>query len=104
MTFVSIDTSSGAVRSAAAASTIRAASRRLLGGRQMTGGKGGNPFWGPYSGGKVLLEGLRFSQCGSGIAERGMSGGKGAKGGNSFSELYLGPQVFLEELRTQPIR
>ena len=61
MTFVSIDTSSGAVRSAAAASTIRAASRRLLGGRQMTGGKGGNPFWGPYSGGKVLLEGLRDS-------------------------------------------
>ena len=84
--FISIDASSGTARSVAAAGTIRAARRRLVRGRQMTGGKGakgGNPpfpffffppppfffffffslyiyiFSGPYSGAQVLIEGLR---------------------------------------------
>ena len=43
MIFISIDASSGAARSVAGAGTIRAACRRLVHGRQTSGGKGGNP-------------------------------------------------------------
>src|ERR1700687_1092321 len=42
MMFISIDASTGAARSVAAASTTRAACRRLVRGRQMNGGKCGN--------------------------------------------------------------
>src|SRR5712672_3383911 len=100
MIFISIDASSGAARSVAAASTIHAACRRLVRGRQMTGGKGakgGNPFSAPYGGAQVFLEGLRGSA--NRVAEiaeiagthRGMSGGKGAKGGNLESAGKTGP-------------
>src|SRR6478609_9543190 len=64
MIFINIDAPSGAARSVAAAGTIRAACRRRVYGRQMSGGKGGkggNPFSGPYSGAQVLIEGLRGS-------------------------------------------
>ena len=64
MLFISIDTASGAARSVAAAGTIRAGCRRLVHGRQMSGGKGakgGNPLLGPYSGAQVFLDGLRGS-------------------------------------------
>ena len=64
MMFIDIDAPSGAARSVAAAGTIRAACRRRVYGRQMSGGKGakgGNPFSGPYSGAQVLIEGLRGS-------------------------------------------
>src|SRR6266851_6807401 len=97
MMLISIDASSGAARSVAAASTIHAACRRLVRGRQMTGGKGakgGNPFSAPYGGAQVFLEALRGSA--NRVAEtaethRGMSGGKGAKGGNLDSLGNTGP-------------
>src|SRR5216683_4414390 len=87
MMFISIDPSACAARSAAAADTTRTDCRRLVHGRQMSGGKGakggnlesagktgpaddvakrlkpaetgGNSILEPYSGGKVFLEGLR---------------------------------------------
>ena len=87
MMFISIDASAGAARSAAAADTTRTDCRRLVHGRQMSGGKGakggnlesagktgpaddaakrrksaetgGNSFLGPCSGAKVFPEGLR---------------------------------------------
>ena len=101
--FISVDASSGAARSVAAAGTIRAACRRLVHVCQMSGGKGakgGNLFWGPYSGAQVFLEGLRESaKPVAEIAEnaeipethRGMNGGKGAKGGNLESAGKTGP-------------
>jgi hypothetical protein len=80
--FISLDSSTGAPRSVAAAGTTRADCRQSVRGRQMTGGKGakggnlespgktgpaddvaqrrkpaetgGNSFWGPYSGAKVF--------------------------------------------------
>jgi hypothetical protein len=83
MMFISIDSSTGAPRSVAAAGTTRPDCRRLVPGRQMTGGKGakggnlesagmtgpaddvaprrkpaetgGNSSLGPYSGAKVFL-------------------------------------------------
>jgi hypothetical protein len=42
MMFISIDTSAGAPRSAAAAAATRLDGRRLFHGHQMSGGKGGN--------------------------------------------------------------
>jgi hypothetical protein len=89
MTLLSIDASSGAVRSVVAASTTRAAARRLVYGRQMSGGKGGNPVLRPHSGTQVFRDGRRGTA--KGVAEtaetprthhRGMRGGKGAKVGN----------------------
>ena len=59
MMFIDIDASGGAARSSSAACTTRSAGSRLIHGRQMTGGKGGNPFppvcspnTSPYSGTK----------------------------------------------------
>jgi hypothetical protein len=100
MIFITIDASSDTARSVAAAGTIRAACRRLVRDRQMSGGKGakgGNLFSGPYSGAQVFLEGLRGSA--NRVAEiaenarthRAMSGGKGAKGGNLESAGKTGP-------------
>jgi hypothetical protein len=100
MIFISIDASSGAARSMAAAGTVRVARRRLVRGRQMSGGKGakgGNPSSGSYSGTQVFLEELRGSANPlAEIAEipgthRAMSGGKGAKGGNLESTRKTGP-------------
>ena len=59
MMFINIDASGGAARSSSAACTTRSADSRLIHGRQMTGGQGGNPFppvnspnTSPYSGTK----------------------------------------------------
>src|ERR1700730_19448195 len=87
MMFIGTDSTARAARSVAAAGTTRTDCRRLVRGRQMSGGKGakggnleslgntgpaddvatrrkpaetgGNLFLGPYSGAKVFLEGLR---------------------------------------------
>ena len=69
MIFISINASSGAARSVAAAGTI-CACRRLVRGRQMTGGKGegGKPlFFGPlWRYASIPGGAARFSQSGSG--------------------------------------
>src|SRR5258708_19108834 len=58
MMFINIDVSRAAVQSSSAACATRSACSRLVHGRQKTtggkGGKGGNPFPGPYSGTKEL--------------------------------------------------
>ena len=98
MIFIGIDASSGAAPSVAGAATIRAACRRLVHGRQTSGGKGANPFSGPYGGTQVFLDdGPRESA--NPLAENaeipgthhGMSGGKGGKGGNLKSAGKTGP-------------
>src|SRR6266851_8575960 len=60
MTFINIGASRAAARASSAARTTRSV------GGQMTGGKGGNPFLGPYSGGKefpVFPAGRRARSC-----------------------------------------
>ena len=98
MIFIGIDASSGAAPSVAGAATIRAACRRLVHGRQTSGGKGANPFSGPYGGTQVFLDdGPRESA--NPLAENaeipgthhGMSGGKGGKGGNLELAGKTGP-------------
>jgi hypothetical protein len=59
MIFITIDASSGAARSVAAAGTTCTDRRRLVPTRQTSGGKGangGNPFSGPDGGTQVFLE------------------------------------------------
>jgi hypothetical protein len=59
MMFINVEASRGAARSSSTACTTRSAGSRRVHGRQMTGGKGGNPFpplcssnTSPYSGTK----------------------------------------------------
>jgi hypothetical protein len=122
MMFISIDSSTGAVRSAAAGTT-RADCRRLVRGRQLTGGKGGkggnlesagktgpaddvakrrkpaetggNPLWGPYSGAKV------FSGAGIGLPRRAVGDWRIACGncGNPHDESHRGLASALRNLR-----
>src|SRR6266851_4022941 len=58
MMFINIDVSRAAARSPSATCTTRSACSRLVHGHQKTtggkGGKGGNPYPGPYSGTKEL--------------------------------------------------
>ena len=56
MIFISLDVSTGAARSVAAASTTRTACRRLVRGRQMTSGKSTNLFSGSYSSTQVFFK------------------------------------------------
>ena len=109
MTFISIDPSAGAARSAATTGKTRTDCRRLVQGRQMSGGKGakggnleflgntgpaddvaqrrkpaesgGNLFGGPYSGAKV------FSGAGIGPLRRAVGDWRIACG-NSGNPLY----------------
>src|SRR6266851_1366848 len=70
MIFINSDASRAAARSRSAACTTRAVGRRLVPDRhrlvQKTGGKGGNPFPGPYSGTKefpVAAARIRAISC-----------------------------------------
>jgi hypothetical protein len=79
----SIDSSTGAVRSVAAAGTARTDCRRLVRGRQMTGGKGAK-------GGNLESAG-KTGPAGD-VAQRRKPA---ETGGNSFLAPYSGAKVFL---------
>jgi hypothetical protein len=123
MVFISSDSSTGAPRSVAAAGRARLACRRLVHGRQMSGGKGakggnlesagktgpsddvakrrkpaetgGNSFLGPYSGGKVFLG------AGIGPPRRAVGDWRIACGncGNPHDESHRGLASALRNLR-----
>src|SRR5713226_3195395 len=83
MMFISIDASTGAARSVAAVGTTRTDCRRLVHGRQMSGGKGAK-------GGNLESAGK------TGPADDVAKRLKPAEtGGNSFLAPYSGAKVFL---------
>ena len=92
MMFISIDPSPGAARLAAAASATRTNCRRLVHGRQMSGGKGGK-------GGNLGAPEIRA------LADDGATRRKPAEtGGNPSLRPHSGAKVFLEGLRETPNR